>query len=80
MNLIIQGIINAFQLLIQGDPEVIRVTMLTLGVSLSATGISLIMGIIAGTVIGLTRFLGRRFLVSLINTGILWRALSAFKP
>ncbi len=70
MELIIQGIINAFRLLIHGDPEVIRVTLLTLGVSLSATAISLVIGITAGTAIGLSRFMGRRFLVSLINTGM----------
>jgi tungstate transport system permease protein len=70
LDLIIQGIVNAFQLLIHGDPEVIHVTLLSLIVSLSATGISLIIGITLGTVIGLTRFLGRRFLISLINTGM----------
>ncbi len=70
MDLIIQGIVNAFQLLIHGDPEVIQITILSLTVSLAATAISLIIGITLGTVIGLTRFLGRRFLVSLINTGM----------
>ncbi len=70
MDLIIQGIVNAFQLLIHGDAEVIKITMLSLGVSLTATAISLCLGITMGTIIGLTRFLGRRFLVSLINTGM----------
>ncbi|MFH1003801.1 MAG: ABC transporter permease [Chloroflexota bacterium] len=70
MDLIIQGIVTAFQLLIHGDPEMLKVTMLSLGVSLSATAISLLVGITLGTVIGMTRFLGRRFLVSLINTGM----------
>jgi tungstate transport system permease protein len=70
LDLIIQGIVNAFQLLIHGDPEVIGITLLSLAVSLSATAISLIIGITLGTVIGLTRFTGRRFLVSLINTGM----------
>jgi tungstate transport system permease protein len=70
LDLIVQGIIEAFQLLIHGDPEVIQVTLLTLAVSLSATTISLFIGITLGTVIALTRFLGRRFLVSLINTGM----------
>ncbi|OGO42366.1 MAG: tungstate transporter permease [Chloroflexi bacterium RBG_16_58_8] len=70
MDLIIQGIIEAFKLLIHGDPEVLKITALSLGVSLSATAISLLVGITLGTVIGLTRFLGRRFLVSLINTGM----------
>jgi len=70
VDLIFQGIAEAFQLFIHGDPEVLRVTLLTLGVSLSATAISLIIGITLGTVIGLTRFHGRQFLVSLINTGM----------
>ncbi len=70
MDLIVQGIVRAFQLLLQGNPEVIEITLLSLGVSLSATAISLFIGITLGTVIGLTRFLGRRFLVSLINTGM----------
>lgn len=70
MDLILEGIIRAFQLLIHGDREVLRVTLLSLGVSLSGTAISLVIGVTLGTVIGLTRFLGRRFLVSLINTGM----------
>src|SRR4030043_333657 len=37
---------------------------------LSATVISLLIGITLGTVIGLTRFSGRQFLVSMINTGM----------
>lgn len=70
MDLIAEGIVGAFRLLIQGDPEVIKITLLSLGVSLSATAISLFIGITLGTVIGLNRFSGRQFLVSLINTGM----------
>jgi tungstate transport system permease protein len=70
LDLIIQGITQAFHLLVHGDQEVIQVTLLTLGVSLSATTISLFIGIMLGTVIALTRFFGRRFIVSLINTGM----------
>jgi tungstate transport system permease protein len=70
LDLIVNGIVQAFQLLIHGDPEVIQVTLLTLAVSLSATTVSLLIGVTLGTVIALTRFFGRRFLVSLINTGM----------
>ena len=70
MDLILQGIAKAFTLLIHGDPEVIEVTLLSLVVSLAATAVSLFIGIIFGTVIGLARFPGRQFLVSLINTGM----------
>lgn len=70
MDLIVQGVVEAFKLLIRGDPEVLKITLLSLGVSLCATAVSLFIGITLGTVIGLTRFQGRRILVSLINTGM----------
>jgi tungstate transport system permease protein len=70
LDLIIQGFAKAFQLIFQGDPEVIQITLLSLAVSLGATAISLILGITFGTVIGLTHFPGRRFIASLINTGM----------
>ena len=70
MDLIFEGIAQAFTLLIHGDREVLRITLLSLAVSLTATAISLLVGITLGTLIGLTRFVGRRFLVSLINTGM----------
>jgi len=70
VDLIFEGISQAFTLLIHGDREVLRITLLSLAVSLTATAISLLVGITLGTLIGLTRFTGRRFLVSLINTGM----------
>ena len=70
MDLIYQGITEAARLLFAGDPEVVKITLLSLGVSLLATCISLLIGISLGTVLGLARFWGRRFLVSLINTGM----------
>jgi len=70
VDLIFEGIAQAFTLLIHGDREVLRITLLSLAVSLTATAISLLVGITLGTLIGLTRFTGRRFLVSLINTGM----------
>ncbi|MBI4289779.1 MAG: ABC transporter permease [Chloroflexi bacterium] len=70
MDIILEGIIRAFQLLVRGDPEVLRITALSLGVSLSATAISLLVGVPLGTALGLARFPGRRFLMSLVNTGM----------
>lgn len=70
MDLIIEGFVQAFWLLVHGDPQVLQVTLLSLAVSCSATAISLCLGIPLGTTIGLTRFTGRRFIVSLINTGM----------
>jgi len=70
MDLIVQGIKQAFFLITTLDPEVLGITLLSLKISGSATLISLLIGVSTGTVIALTRFPGRKFVVSLINTGM----------
>jgi tungstate transport system permease protein len=70
MDLIFEGIKKAFFLLITFDPEVMGITLLSLQVSGTATLISLFVGISVGTTVALSRFPGKRFAVSLINTGM----------
>jgi tungstate transport system permease protein len=70
MDIIWQGIVQAFQLLIHGDREMLRIAALSLEVSLGATMVSLILGVTIGTVIGLNKFTGRKFVISLVNTGM----------
>ena len=70
MDLIFEGIKKAFWLLITFDPEVIRITLLSLEVSGSATLISLLVGISTGVLVALSEFPGRKIAVSLINTGM----------
>jgi tungstate transport system permease protein len=70
MELIFEGIKQAFLLLIHGDYQVIRVMILSLIVSGVSTAISLLIGIPFGSMLGLTKFPGRRFVVSLVNTGM----------
>ena len=70
MDLILEGIKRAFWLLITFDSEVIGITFLSFKVSGTATFISLFLGVSTGTLVALTRFPGRRFVVSLINTGM----------
>jgi len=70
MDLILEGILKAFHLLFTFDPEVMQITLLSLQVSGTATLISLVIGISVGTIVALTEFQGRRFVVSLINTGM----------
>ncbi len=70
MDLIFSGIAEAIRLLVTGDPEVLRITLLSLEVSIAAVGLSLLVGIPLGTTLALTRFRGRSLLVSLINTGM----------
>ena len=70
MELILEGIKQAFLLLIHGDPKVIQVAILSLIVSGIATAISLLLGIPFGSMLGLNKFPGRRIVVSLVNTGM----------
>ena len=70
MDLIFEGIRKAFLLLVTLDAEVLSITLLSLKVSGLATLISLVLGVSVGTVVGLSRFPGKRFVVSLINTGM----------
>src|SRR3989304_5635290 len=69
MELIWQGTKQAILLLVRGDPEVLRIALLSLQVSGSATMLSLLVGIPLGTVLALTRFPGRNFAMSLVNGG-----------
>lgn len=70
MDLILDGIKKAFWLLITFDPEVMGITLLSLQISGTATLISLLIGISTGTLIALSQFPGKRFVVSLVNTGM----------
>jgi tungstate transport system permease protein len=70
VELLRDGIVQAFWLLVSGDTEVLRITLLSLRVSLAAVGLSLVLGVPAGTALALTRFPGRSVVVSLVNTGM----------
>jgi tungstate transport system permease protein len=70
MDLIFEGIVKAFKLLIALDSEVLGITWLSLVVSGAATLISLVIGISTGMTVALTDFPGKRFIISIINTGM----------
>lgn len=70
MDLIVEGLKRAFWLLVTGDPEVIEITFLSLKISGTATLVSLLIGISTGTAIALCRFRGKRWVISLVNTGM----------
>ncbi len=70
MDMILDGIIQAFRLLVHGDPQVLKIALLSLLVSGAATLLSLCIGIPLGSALGLVSFPGRRFIVSLVNTGM----------
>ena len=70
MDLLWEGCKQAFWLLMTGDPEVVRITLLSLGVSSLAVCLSLLSGVPVGTLLALADFPARRLLVSLVNTGM----------
>jgi tungstate transport system permease protein len=64
------GLTEATRLLASGDREVWGVILLSLRVSLTATAVSLLLGVPAGAGLALSRFPGRALLVGLVHTGM----------
>lgn len=70
MEMIWNGLVEAFRMIITGDPEIYAITWLTLRVSGSATLISLLIGIPFGLFLARVKFPGRRLFVSVVNTAM----------
>lgn len=70
MGFIIDGIKEAFELLLNLDEEVLQITFLSLRLSGIATIISLLIGLPLGTLLALWRFRTQRVWLSLANTGM----------
>ena len=70
MELIWQGIKSAFILIFSGNKEILGIILLTLKVSGIAVIISMAFGIPIGLLIGLNNFKGKRFVITIINTGM----------
>jgi tungstate transport system permease protein len=68
MNSIIEGFLRAFSLIVDFDPELLRIIFLSLEVSGTALVIASSLGIPAGSILGLKKFRGRGFVISLSNT------------
>lgn len=70
MDLIIEGLLKAFELITSGDEGIFEITFLSLRVSFTAILISTIIGIPLGILLGLTRFSGRKLILIFINIGM----------
>jgi tungstate transport system permease protein len=70
LELIWEGFRKAVGLIVSFDPEVMGITWLSLRVSATATLLSLLLGVSGGIALALSRFPGRRLLVSFVNTGM----------
>jgi len=70
MDLIWDGIREAFRILGTGDRDVWEIALRSLLISGSATALSLVLGIAAGAALAFRRFPGRNLAVVLVNTGM----------
>ncbi|WP_243323101.1 MULTISPECIES: ABC transporter permease [Geothrix] len=70
MDLIWEGLRKALELLLTLDPEVLRITLLSLEVSGLATLISLVIGLGIAIPVALNEFPGKRLVIALLNTGM----------
>jgi tungstate transport system permease protein len=70
MDLLIEGLKKAIELILAGDPIIAEITLRTLKVSLTAIIVSMFVGIPAGMVLGLVHFPGRRIILALVNIGM----------
>lgn len=70
MDLLIEGLKKALEMILSGNPEILEITWRTLRVSLTAVLISTLVGIPLGVILGLTKFPGRRIILVFINIGM----------
>lgn len=70
VELILDGIRTALKLIFSLDAEVFAITLLSLKISAAATLISLFCGIPSGVFLALSKFPGRRLIISLVNSGM----------
>lgn len=70
MELIIDGLRQALNMIFSSDQEVISITLLTLKVSFTSILISTLIGLPLGMILGLSRFTGRKILLVFINIGM----------
>lgn len=70
MDLLWEGFIGALRLLWERDPEILTIVFRSLQFSGTATLLSLFIGVPLGTALAMSNFPGRRFIISLVNTGM----------
>ena len=67
---LVEGVVQAFRLIVSGDPELMKITIRSLQVSFQALLMASIVGIPIGVVIGLNRFPGRKLIKTFFSTFI----------
>ncbi len=70
MHQLLDGVRQAFELIVHGDSALVATTLRTLRVGLESTALATLLGLPAGCVLGLARFRGRGLLLGVFNAGI----------
>jgi tungstate transport system permease protein len=70
MQLLLDGLKKAIEMIFSGNQEIFDITLLTLRVSFTAMLFSTLIGLPLGILLGLTRFKGRKVLLVFINIGM----------
>jgi tungstate transport system permease protein len=70
VNDILQGLIQAVQLIVTRDPALAEIVAVSLRVSGTALLFSTLLGIPLGIFLGFSRFIGRRLVIALLYTGM----------
>src|SRR5680860_1110829 len=69
MDVLVEGFVEAWRLLVSGDEGIWAVTALTLQISLAAAALAVLLGVPLGAAVALHRFWGRRLVLAAANTG-----------
>ncbi|WP_251550055.1 ABC transporter permease [Neobacillus muris] len=70
MELLIDGLKKAIEIILTGNQDILAITLLTLRVCFISTLISTLLGLPIGIWLGLTRFKGRKILLTFVNIGL----------
>jgi tungstate transport system permease protein len=70
MDLLLEGLQKAIEMILSGDPVILEITWRTLKVSMTAIMISTLIGLPAGMMLGLINFPGRKVILTMINIGM----------
>ena len=71
MDQLLDGLRQALQLIVDGDPLLVEITLRTLRVGVEATLLAAIVGLPLGVLLGLGRFRGRRAALAAANAGMI---------
>ncbi len=67
MNSLSEATFQAARLVVGGDPKLVEIVLLSLGVSLTAVVIACVVGLPLGAAVAVSRFTGRRSVIVLLN-------------